>query len=144
MYPNGTPMQRLREEMNRVFYNILPEYSAGFYTADSEGSFPSLNIWTDNDAVHVEAELPGLKLEDLDVTVKGVELTIKGERKSHPQQNLTYHRRERGVGAFHRLIKLPVAVDVDKVEARMSDGVLSITLPKSAAAKTKKIEIRAQ
>lgn len=104
--------------------------------------FPALNVWADDAALHVEAEVPGLGLQDIDVTVMGDELTISGERADVVDATVTQHRRERGVGKFSRTVHLPVAVEPGRVEASLKDGVLSITLPKAEALRPRKIEVR--
>jgi HSP20 family protein len=104
--------------------------------------FPALNVWTDEDALHVEAEVPGLGLQDLDVSVLGDELIISGERADVVDDTVTQHRRERGVGKFSRTLRLPVAVEAGRVEARLQGGLLSITLPKAEALRPRKIEVK--
>lgn len=106
------------------------------------GGFPALNMWEEDDQLHVEAELPGMKIKDLEVTVHGNELTIKGERSYESKDGERHHRRERAVGAFVRMLTLPVPVDANKVQASLKDGVLSVTLPKTEAAKPRKIEVK--
>jgi HSP20 family protein len=104
---------------------------------------PSLNIWEEADALKIEAELPGLKAEDLDLTVLGSELTIQGRVTAAPSEGQTFHRRERPAGEFRRVVRLPVDVEGDKIEATLSQGVLLITLPKAAVVKPKKIQVTA-
>ena len=106
-------------------------------------SFPALNVWEQEDALVVEAELPGLGLEDLEIFVTGQnQLTIKGERPVVEVPNAVWHRQERGYGTFTRELTLPTLVDADKVEARYEAGVLTLTLPKAEAAKPRKITVR--
>lgn len=127
-----------RDEVDRLFGEVfsgLP--AAGFVSA-----YPALNVWEDAEHIRVEAELPGLKLADLEVMINENDLTIRGRRDSDDAEGVTYHRRERGVGAFSRTIRLPVAIDADHVEATMNQGVLLITLPKAPEARPRKIEIR--
>jgi HSP20 family protein len=107
-----------------------------------EGRVPALNIWESEGQVHAEAEVPGLRMEDLEILVKGSELTIKGERKASESAGVGYHRRERGTGPFSGTVRLPVEVDVEKVEAQLENGVLTITLPKAASALPRKIAVR--
>jgi HSP20 family protein len=107
-------------------------------------AYPALNIWQDGERVCAEAELPGMGLEDLEIYVTGGnQLTIKGERKQ-PEVQGTWHRQERGFGAFTRVVTLPTDVDPDKVEARFHQGVLTVTMPKSETAKPKKITVKAE
>jgi HSP20 family protein len=109
-------------------------------------SFPALNVWENESFIFAEAELPGLKLEELEIYVTGPDqLTIKGTRKP-PQapEKVTWHRQERGFGTFTRVITLPFAVDPAKVEAKLEHGVLTIKMAKSEEAKPKKIAVKGE
>ena len=135
----GGDARRLRHELNRLFSNIGRDWPG------LAGGYPALNVWQDQPTIYVEAELPGMDLNDLEIYVTGGDqLTIKGERKPIDAGNGTWLRRERGFGQFVRVITLPVPVDADKVEARLTHGVLHLTLPKSEAAKPKKIPVKAE
>lgn len=137
-YANGThTLHRLRHEMDRMFSDVFGQSPMSpFATA------PALNVWEDEGHIYAEAEVPGLSMKDLDVTVAGNELTLKGVRNEPDTGKASYHRRERTFGAFVRTIRLPVDLDADKVEARLQDGVLTITMPKAPAAKARKIQVR--
>ena len=130
---------RFRHEMDRLFSNFLGDRPDG--SVHVRGSFPSLNVWEDEHAFVAEAEVPGLKMDDLEIFVTGDELTIKGERKACECEDVTYHRQERGTGTFSRVLRLPVEVDAEKVDATLSDGVLTIKLPKAEAVLPRKIEV---
>ena len=102
-----------------------------------------MNLWEDAGNLYVEAELPGLNLEDLEIYVTGEnQLSIKGERKQLDLTQGTWHRQERGYGNFARLMELPSAVDSDQVSADFKQGVLTITLPKRESAKPRRIEVK--
>jgi HSP20 family protein len=108
-------------------------------------AFPPVNVWEDQDAFHVEAELPGLTREQLQISVNHRnQLTLQGERPVEEFEKGRWHRRERGFGRFQRVLKLPAPVDADKVEAKLEDGVLLLTLPKSEEAKPRKIAVKAE
>jgi HSP20 family protein len=131
-------MSRLHEEMNRLF---------GRYTNGgrdfSLSSYPPLNLWEDENNLYVEAELPGFSLDGLEMYVTGDnQLSIKGERKQPEPGKGTWHRQERGYGAFSRLLELPSAVAGDRVSAEFKSGVLTITLPKKEEAKPRRIEVK--
>ncbi len=128
---------RLIEQMDRLFGPV------GFDTPSP--AFPPLNVWEDKDSYFVESELPGLKLDDIRVSVaEGNQLTIAGERVANgPEAAGAWLRQECGFGEFVRVLTLPAAVDPDKVEARYEAGVLTLTLPKSDAAKPRRIAVRA-
>lgn len=139
---SGGTINRLREEMDQLFESFFgPGAAQQVPGAAYVRGYPAVNIWEDEHNFYAEAELPGMTMQDVEVLVVGSELTIKGMRKEGEQQ--AYHRRERGVGEFARKIPLPIAIDADRVEARLSQGVLLITLPKTPAAKPRKVEIRA-
>jgi HSP20 family protein len=105
-------------------------------------SYPRLNIWGDSDNVYAEAELPGMQLDHLEIYVtEENQLTIQGERRQPELDTGVWYGKERGFGQFSRTIMLPVKVDADKVEARFEYGVLFVTLPKSEAAKPRRISV---
>jgi HSP20 family protein len=130
-------MERFQRDMNRLFNQYTPS------RLRSAPSYPALNIWTNEDGQLVSAEMPGVRVEDIDINVDGYTLTITGERSSDEvPENAVYLRRERGFGKFSRAIQLPFAVDANKVEATFKDGVLKISLPKVEAEKPKQISIK--
>ncbi len=145
----GYPVSRLRNEVDRAFGEVFGDFFGerpwlGARLGLRERSFPAVNVLEDEERLQVEAEVPGLRMDDLELLVKGNELTIKGERQDVEQEGVTYHRRERGTGSFCGVVRLPVDVDADKVEARLENGVLTIILPKASSARPRKIEVRAR
>jgi HSP20 family protein len=107
--------------------------------------YPSVNLWEDDDFVYAEAELPGLKLPDLEITVTADnQFTLKGKRESAVPEKVECHRQERGFGSFERTINLPVSVDAGKIEARLDSGILTIKMAKSPASKPKRIPVKAE
>ncbi len=98
-----------------------------------------LSVWEDEDRIHVEAELPGLTYEDLDVTIHNRTLSIRGERR--PDEGRKYLVNSRACGKFEQVLKLNVPVDGDKVQADLKDGILRIDLPKNAEARPRKIAV---
>jgi len=134
------PLHQLRNEMDRLVGDMFTPAAQSTWAATAR-AFPAVNVWEHGDELYAEAEVPGLKSEDIEVSVMGNELTIKGRRGDGNQEGTSYHRRERGVGEFTRVLRLPVEVDSDKVQAALRDGVLTMTLPKTAAAKPRKIEV---
>jgi HSP20 family protein len=106
---------------------------------------PAVDVFEKNDKFIVKAEVPGMKEEDIDVSVVGDTLTIKGERKTETEvKEEDYYRCERSYGSFYRSIPLPSAVDASKIEASYEDGLLEVTLPKKAEVKPKKIAVSAK
>jgi HSP20 family protein len=137
------PINGFRNEVDRLFTDIFGEAPAAAW-ASRVGTFPALNIWEDPENVRIEAELPGLKLSDIEVVVDENDLTIKGSRSGGPAtESACFHRRERGVGQFSRTLRLPVPIDAEHVSATLSNGVLLVTLPKSPEARPRKIEVKA-
>jgi HSP20 family protein len=142
-FNGGLPVVQLRGEMDRLFDDFFGPGSALQRSMGPARVFPALNVWQDGDNLLAEAELPGLKSEDVEISVVGSELTIHGRRSESDEQGVSYHRRERGVGEFTRTVRLPAEVDADKVQASLRDGVLRLTLPKAEAAKPRKIQVNA-
>lgn len=126
-------VDRLQREMTGTF--TLPR-------RQSAGAYPPLNIHTGDDDVIITAEIPGIDPADIDITVTGDTLTIKGTRKAREvKQEETWHRRERGSGNFSRTVQLPYNVDGNKVQADYVKGVLKIVLPRAEADKPRKISV---
>jgi HSP20 family protein len=128
-------------EINRLLQLIAPRDPA-----DPSGvpvAYPLVNIWDDDDNIYLEAELPGITVENLEITVTdGNRLNLKGQRKPAEAGKMTWHRRERSFGSFSRTLTLPVLVDAERVEARFGLGDLSVKLPKSPKAKPRLIEVK--
>jgi HSP20 family protein len=128
----------LRHEMDRLFDSSFGPVSR------TPGSFsrwvPALDVYQDKDQFTVVAELPGLKKEDVELSLHGGVLTISGERKQEKKGEEGY-RNERFFGRFQRSITLPTSVDGNKVKATYQDGILKVVLPKAEEAKPKQIEV---
>ena len=104
--------------------------------------FPAVNIAENENEIVVTAEIPGMENEDLDVSLTGDVLTIRGEKKAeHEEKGDNYHRMERSYGSFCRSFTLPCDVERDKVDATYKHGVLTLKLPKSETGKTKSMKI---
>ena len=130
-------MDQLQREMNRLF-----ETNSRGRLFNSP-SYPAINIWTNDEGQFISAEMPGVRPEDLDIDVTGDALSISGIRKpDEVAKDASYHRHERNYGSFNRTVQLPFMVDTNKVEAKFTNGVLLITLPRAEADKPKKIEIK--
>lgn len=132
-------MERLQREMNRLFASA-PTRAWN----DVAPSYPAMNVWTNEDSAIVTAELPGVNPEDIDISVVGDTLTLKGSRQPYElREGETYHRRERRYGQFTRVFQVPFEVEADAVEAVFEKGVLHITLPRAEADKPKRITVKA-
>ena len=128
---------QLRREMLRLFDAV------GDTRGEGAGIFPPLNVSQDDNAVHVRAEVPGVRPDQLTVTALGNRLTIAGERQiPDEKEDVSYHRSERSGGSFSRSLVLPSEVEADRVEARCADGVLTLRLPKAERAKPKQIVVK--
>lgn len=106
-------------------------------------SFPAFNVWSNEEGAILTSELPGIKMEDLDITVTGKEVTIKGARKEGDGYDARYLRRERPAGEFTRSFEVPYQIDAARVEAKLSNGILRIELPRAENDKPRKIAVSA-
>jgi len=109
---------------------------------DFSGVYPAVNIYDDGDAFMVRAELPGIDKTKLDITTKGNRLSIRGERScALLSADVAFHRRERDMGTFHRVVSLPEHVDASKTTASYKNGILEIVCPRAETAKAHRVEI---
>ena len=132
-------LERMRRQMDWLSGGL----SRGLFGQPPAGVFPQMNVTEDKDNYYLRAELPGFKADELDISVTGDTLSIAGERRLPVEdKKAQYHRREREAGRFSRIISLPTQMDANRVEARCTDGVLTVTMPKSEAAKPKQIAIK--
>jgi len=132
-------MEHLRREMNRLLAS-LPT-SAGSAAAPG---YPAMNVWTNEDGAILTAELPGVNVDNINISVVGDTLTLSGNRQPDEMpEKATYHRRERAHGRFSRVFRLPFPIESDKVEASFEKGVLRISLPRPESDKPRKIAIKA-
>jgi HSP20 family protein len=112
---------------------------------EERGWMPAVDVFEKADKFVVKAELPGMKEDDIDVSVVGDTLSIRGEKKTETEiKDEDYYRCERSYGSFYRSIPIPSNVDANKIEASFEDGVLEVALPKSAKVKPKKIAVSAK
>ncbi len=136
------PIYHLRDDIDRLVTGMFAPWGGSGLPGVSR-SQPAVNMWEAGDSVLVELEVPGLRSDQVDISVVGNQLSLKIERPDLRQEGVTYHRRERPVGSFARVVRLPAEVDTARVQAELSDGVLTITLPKAESAKPRKIEVTA-
>ncbi|HDQ13320.1 MAG TPA: Hsp20/alpha crystallin family protein [Sediminispirochaeta sp.] len=144
----GTPARRydpfeyLQNEINRIFDRDLWGWSEQGGLFDN-GFTPAVDVRDNDDNIEVRCDLPGVEKDDLDISISGQSLTIKGEKKdSKEEKNGEYYHRESWSGSFQRSITLPDTVDPDKSSAEMKNGVLTLTLPKKEEKKRKQIEVK--
>jgi HSP20 family protein len=131
----------VQDEMNRLFEDIVGHRPARVHWTNGDWN-PSVDVTEDKESVVVKAEMPGMKKDDVKISVQDNVLTLKGEKKQEKEEKESdYHRIERSYGSFCRSFELPTAVRTDKIKANYKDGVLSITLPKTEEVKPKEIPI---
>jgi HSP20 family protein len=133
-------LSSLRDELDTLFE--MPFWSNfGRQSQLFSGWSPALDLYQNNDNVIARVELPGMRKEDIEISLHDGMLTISGERKSETSEGEKAERTERYVGKFRRSISLPTRVDSNKVTASYRDGVLAVTLPKAEEAKPKQIQV---
>jgi len=129
-WPTFGRLANLQDEIDRLFESPLRSWT------------PALDVHEDADNFIIRAELPGLKREDIEVSLQDGALVISGERKTEKaDEGVEIHRQERYYGKFQRALTLPTPVAADKIKAQYKDGVLTVTLPKAEEAKPKKIDV---
>lgn len=134
----------LQDRINRLFWESFPEESRREEDASGMGMWqPLVDIHETEEMLVIQAELPGVKKEDISIEVKDNMLTLKGERNQEKEiKGKNYYRRERASGKFQRTFNISVVIDADKIVASHKDGVLEIKIPKSEAQKPAQIDIK--
>jgi len=126
-------IERMQKEISRLLSSVVPS---------SSQDFPAVNVWTNEEKALVTTELPGIPDADVDISVAGKLLTIRGSREPVKiGEDESYHRKERWYGKFTKTVEIPFPIDAEKVEANLNKGILSISLPRLEADKPKKITI---
>ena len=137
-WPQMPSFTSLRDEMNQLFdefWRKRPFYEAGWS--------PEVDVAETSEDIIVKAEIAGLDPKDIDISISGDTLTLKGEKREEKQENdRYYHRVERRYGCFMRNVNLPESVDIEQVKAECKNGILEIILPKVEKAKPKKINVK--
>lgn len=130
-------LDQLRREMHRLLDN------PGRADRDvGTGLFPSMNVTQDTNNYYVRAEMPGIKASELSISAVQNRLAIAGRREIPTEhERVSYHRKERPEGSFNRTLTLPTELDVERIDARYADGVLTLKLPKAEAAKPRLISV---
>ncbi|MFQ6100639.1 MAG: Hsp20/alpha crystallin family protein [Anaerolineae bacterium] len=132
----------LREAMDRLFEESFVQPRVG-WLAPVGAEALAVDMYETDDAIVVKSAIPGIKSEDLNISVTGDTLTIKGETKVEEEvKEKNYIRRERRYGSFCRSLPIPVSVVADKAEAEFENGVLTLTLPKAEEVKPKAIKVK--
>jgi HSP20 family protein len=134
-FPGGAEgireLRRLQEEMARLSGTPSP----------AAGGFPAMNLYAGRDGIAILAELPGVAKDDIEIHAHRDTLTLRGTRRPAADNEAAYHRRERRSGAFTRTIQLPFRVDPERIEDRLENGVLQLSLQRPEEDKPRRIEI---
>ena len=135
-----TSLRRLNSVLDEAF-NAWPFQNQDSGTVTSSW-LPACDVFEGEDAVKIVAEVPGVRPEDVKISLENNLLTLRGEKKQHAEeQNERVHRYERSYGAFERTFSLPTTVDPEKIDAQYTGGVLTITIPKVERARPREIPV---
>lgn len=133
-------MERMARQMHWLTGGIRGKSGTPMFAAKV---FPAINITEDKEKYYVRTELPGIKSDAIKLEIIGRNLTIAGERQIHSEgENARYHRKEREAGRFSRVISLPGDIEVNKVEAKLINGLLTVAIAKAEAAMPKQITVK--
>jgi HSP20 family protein len=133
-------LESIQNDMNRLF----SERGNGRLLRRNRPTYPLLNVWSSADGVIIDAELPGVDSKDVDVSVMGDELTLRGKvNMQEPRNGETWHRQERPSGEFVRTLQLPFRANAGGVKASYKNGLLRLTVPRSEEEKPRKIVVEA-
>ncbi len=136
---HGNGLSRLHNEMDDLFDSFFRGLDRPF---SGYRAWPAIDIADKEDSIVVRAEVPGCKADDIDISVYGNKLTISGEKKQEQEkEEKDYYHVESTYGSFRRELSLPTDVDQEKINAECKDGVLTVTLPKAAKAKSIKVKV---
>lgn len=140
------PVQNVHDELDKFLHDVFEGFGhmPQMMRRDNTTLNVSMDMWEDDKAYMLQADMPGVEDKDVDITLEEDTLRIKAEKKStQEEQEKNYHRVERAYGTFERQLTLPKNVNTDKVDAKLKNGVLTVTLPKKAddASKTKKVKL---
>lgn len=137
------PFFGLRGGMDSLFEDFFEDRLPTAFWGNGKGQLPALDVRETDEALIVEAELPGLKPEEYEVKVEEGVLSICAERKQEKDEKTrNFHRIERHYGRMERKLALPTTVEAEKVEAAYKDGLLTVTLPKKAGTKSKTVTVK--
>ena len=143
-YPSWSPFDQLfglRNELNRLLESPVNDWTRS--TEFFNGWVPAVDVLEEKNNILVRVEVPGMRKEDIEISLHEGVLSLTGERKEKEQDkdNSQVYRSERFYGRFHRTVTLPKPVAADKVKANYKEGLLTITLPKTEEAKPRQIEV---
>jgi HSP20 family protein len=134
------PFQTVREEVENLWSSLASERGESWF---APVGVPPIDLFENETTVKVRMDIPGIKPEDFDIQMNNNMLTVSGQRQEEKEEKgQTFHRVERRSGGFSRSITLPAAVSEDKVDAQYKEGVLTITMPKTEEAKSRRIKVK--
>jgi HSP20 family protein len=132
----------LQERMNKLMEDPFLKFPLEFERGEGVDWVPAVDILEKENTIVLKAELPEMEMKDIDISVEGNTLQIKGNRKlENEERKENYHRIERVYGSFNRYFTIPDSVDLDKIEATYDKGVLNVTMTKKEEVKPKKIKV---
>jgi len=135
-------LRNIQEDFNRIFSSTLPRFLSGEEGLLGGHWSPGVDIYEDQNSITLEADLPGIKPGEFNLSIENYRLTLSGERKFEKENKGDNWRRvERSFGSFTRTFSLPSTVNVDEVNAEFKDGVLRVTLPKREEVKARQIQV---
>ncbi len=139
----SVPVRHFDGAVNRLLNGFFDEFPA---TRDGSSTHaPRVDLWEEGQSLHLEMDLPGYGMGDLEVLIQDETLILRGRRGAEQRENVSnWYRRERDSHSFERAFQLPVEVDTEKVEASLKAGVLHVLLPKAPHAQPRKIEVKVQ
>lgn len=139
---SSSPIRTLREDVNQLINRLSSEWDGQLMNAEFS---PACDLSETAEAYQVRLDVPGIKPDDITVQVTGDSVSICGERKEEKEEKgKTFHRLERRSGKFSEMLRLPEAVNEEKVLAEFHDGVLTVTLPKAEAAKARTVKVKSE
>lgn len=141
--PNWTAPTNSFFQMRRDMESLMERLAGATPEAPAAGVFPPMNVSEDADHYYVRALIPGIDVAQLNVSVVNQTIAVSGTRQFHEEEGVSYHRQERAEGTFSRSVTLPAPFDGSRVNAKYTDGVLTLTLPKPEAAKPRRVTVQA-
>lgn len=139
--PGDGWVDQLRREMEDAFGRVAERGGPGPIRAQG-APYPAVNVYESEDGYVLTAELPGVRSEDLDVSVEGNRVTLRGQRRIGYPAEAGLHRRERPAGTFRRTLELPQLANPGEAEAKYRNGVLTLAIPKSESARPRQIDVK--
>ena len=132
-------LNELRREMDRLFENYVGATPGDLIRGRG---FPPVDVWEEGEALVVQAEVPGVGMDQIEVYARGSELTIKGCRPLASSGSSAVYRQEQQSGDFDRTVTLPIEIDPDRIEATLKDGLLTVRVPKPPLSQVRKVAVR--